>query len=284
LPPATPPPAQKIKKDRPVQLNGETKIYPIVGHPIAQVRSPQFLTEIFTRRGINAIVPPLDVLPENIMTVLENFRLMENVGGIVVTLPHKIDALKACDILSERAKFAGSVNVIHKDEQGRYVADNVDGLGYMDGVKELGFDITDKQALLVGVGGAGSAVAYEILARGAAHLKIAELNTERRDATIAALDEQFPGKVSVGSDDPTGMDFIANVTPCGMREGDPFPADPSKMNAAQFVADSITKPAVTPMLEAARALGCNTMTGAGMFNAEAERLVDFLLGKGLPTQ
>ncbi len=267
-----------------MQLSGETKLYPIIGHPIAQVRSPKFLTEIFESRGVNAIVPPLHVLPENVLSVLESFRKMENVGGIVVTLPHKIDALQACDVVSARAKFAGSVNVIHKSEDDKYIADNVDGLGYMDGVKELGFDIEGKDALLVGVGGAGSAVAYEILARGAAHLKIAELNTERRDATIAALDAKFPGKVSIGSNDPSGVDFIANVTPCGMREGDPFPADPAKMNADQFVADSITKPAVTPMLEAARALGCKTMTGAGMFNAEAERLVDFLLGKGLPTQ
>lgn len=267
-----------------MQLNGETKIYPIVGHPIAQVRSPEFLTEIFARRGVNAIVPPLHILPQNILPALEAFRRMENVGGIVVTLPHKIDALAACDIVSERAKFAGSVNVIHKGDDGTYLADNVDGIGYMDGVRELGFDIAGKRALLVGVGGAGSAVAYEILARGAKHLKIAELNTDRRDATIAALEAQFPGRVGIGSNDPTGVDFIANVTPCGMREGDPFPADPARMNAGQFVADSITKPAVTPMLEAARSLGCDTMTGAGMFNAEAERLVDFLLGQGLPAQ
>lgn len=267
-----------------MQLNGETTLYPIVGHPIAQVRSPHFLTGIFARRGINAIVPPLHILPQNITETLLGFRKMENVGGIVITLPHKIDALAVCDVVSERARFAGSVNVIHKTEDGRYIADNVDGLGYMDGVQELGFEIAGKQALLVGVGGAGSAVAYEILARGAAHLKIAELNEARRDATIAALEAKFPGKVSIGSDDPTGMDFIANVTPCGMRDADPYPADPAKMNAAQFVADSITKPAVTPMLQAARALGCNTMTGAGMFNAEAERLVDFLLGQGLPEQ
>ncbi|WP_095588152.1 shikimate dehydrogenase family protein [Actibacterium ureilyticum] len=267
-----------------MQLSGETTLYPIVGHPIAQVRSPRFLTEIFDRRGINAIVPPVNVRPENIHSTLDAFRKMENVGGIVVTLPHKIDALQSCDVVSERAKFVGSVNVIHKDADGRYIADNVDGLGYMDGVKALGFDVADKRALLVGVGGAGSAVAYEILARGAAHLKIAEIDTARRDATIAALDARYPGKVGIGSDDPTGVDFIANVTPCGMREGDPFPADPTKMNADQFVADSITKPAVTPMLQAARNLGCRTMAGAGMFDAEAERLVDFLLGEGLPAQ
>lgn len=267
-----------------MQLDGETRIYPIIGDPIAQVRSPKFLTGIFARRGINAIVPPLHIRPENIPAAMAGFRGMENLGGVVVTIPHKIAAIDYCDEVSDRARFVGSVNVIHKTADQRWIGDNVDGIGYMDGVQALGFDVAGKRALLVGVGGAGSAVAFEILSRGAAHLKIADLDAVRRDAVIAALDERFPGKVGIGSDDPTGVDFIANVTPCGMHAGDPFPADPARMHKAQFVADSITRPEVTPMLEAARALGCGTMTGAGMFNAEAERLVDFLLGQGLPAQ
>jgi len=265
-----------------LQLNGETLIFPIIGDPIGQVRSPIFLTDILQTRGINAIVPPLHIRPDGFSKAMGAFRDMQNLRGVVVTIPHKIPALDFCDVLSDRARFVGSVNVIHKDAEGTLIGDNVDGIGYMDGVEALGFDIAGKRALLVGVGGAGSAVAFEILQRGAAHLQIADLSVERRDATISGLNERFPGKVSIGSDDPTGVDFVANVTPCGMRVDDPFPANPSKMHAGQFVADSITRPEVTPMLEAARARGCKTMTGAGMFNAEAERLVDFLLGQGLP--
>ncbi len=265
-----------------LQLDGETLLYPIIGDPIAQVRSPQYLTGIFAARGINAIVPPLHIYRADIPGAMAAFRAMQNLRGIVITIPHKIAAIEFCDVVSERARFVGSVNVIHKDAEGRFIGENVDGLGYMDGVEKLGFDIAGKSALLVGVGGAGSAVAFEILDRGAAHLRIADLDEIRRDAVVAGLNERFAGRVSVGSNDPTGMDFIANVTPCGMREGDPFPADPARMHPGQFVADSITRPEVTPMLLAAREKGCRTMTGAGMFNAEAERLVDFLMGRGLP--
>ncbi|MBT9385660.1 shikimate dehydrogenase [Pseudooceanicola sp. CBS1P-1] len=265
-----------------MQLDGETILFPIIGDPIAQVRSPRYLTEILAARGVNAIVPPVHVHRDHVAATLESFRHLQNLRGVVVTIPHKIASIECCDVVSERARFVGSVNVIHKDAEGRLIGDNVDGYGYLDGIRALGFEVKDKCALLVGAGGAGSAVAYEILDRGAAHLSIADLDATRRDRIIAALDARFPGRVGPGSDDPTGMDLVANVTPCGMRAGDPFPADPAKMHAGQFVADAITRPEVSPMVAAARALGCKTMTGAGMFNAEAERLVDFLLGQGLP--
>ena len=267
-----------------MKLNGETRLYPIIGDPIAQVRSPQYLSAILAARGENAIVPPMHLHPDDVAAAMQTFRQIRNLGGLLVTIPHKIAALAHCDAVSERATFIGSVNVIHKTADGRLIGDNVDGLGYLDGIEKRGFSVDGKRALLVGVGGAGSAVAYEILARGASHLEIADLAIERRDAVIAALQARFPGRVSAGSDDPSGVDLVANVSPCGMRESDPYPADPSLMNKNQFVADSITRPEVTPMLIAARELGCNTMTGAGMFDAEAERLVDFLLGQGLPDQ
>lgn len=265
-----------------MQIDGETILFPIIGDPIGQVRSPKYLSEILASRGINAIVPPIHVERDGVPAFMAAFRAMHNVRGIVVTIPHKIVSLDVCDEVSERARFVGSVNVIRKEPGGRLVGDNLDGIGYVDGIEALGFSVTGKRALLVGAGGAGAAVAYEILDRGAAHLALADLDSARRDSVIAKLDGRFPGKVGIGSDDPTGFDLVANVTPCGMREGDPFPADPARMHARQFVADAITRPEVSPMVAAARKLNCATMTGAGMFNAEAERIVDYLLGQETP--
>ncbi|APZ53607.1 shikimate dehydrogenase family protein [Salipiger abyssi] len=266
-----------------MQLDGETILFPVIGDPIAQVRSPRFLSEILATRGVNALVPPLHIHAEHMTAAMESFRHMQNVRGLVITIPHKMASLAFCDVVSDRARFVGSVNVIHKDSEGRFIGDNVDGIGYLDGIKALGFEPAGKTALLIGAGGAGSAVAFEILDRGAAHLTISDLDETRLSRIVSALDEKFPGRVAAGSNDPTGMDLVANVTPCGMREGDPFPSDPALMSPETFVADAITRPEVSPMVAAARAKGCNTMTGAGMFNAEAERLVDFLLGEGLPS-
>ncbi|TYL48839.1 shikimate dehydrogenase family protein [Marinomonas sp. IMCC 4694] len=258
-------------------ITGDTRLFPILGDPIAQVRSPEFLTRILQRRQENGIVTPMHVAPEHFTQVMESLRYTQNVHGIVITIPHKIPALAACDSTSERAQFIGSVNIIRKQNDGLLYGDNVDGIGYLDGVKKEGFEVSNTRALLIGAGGAGSAVAFEILQRGAAYLAIFDLDQQRLHSLIERLNMRFPNRAGVGNQDPTGFDFIANVTPVGMRPNDPYPVDIHKLHSGQFVADAITKPEVSPMIEHARSLGCCTMVGAGMFNAEAEILVEFML-------
>ena len=260
-----------------VTLTGETRLYYIVGDPVAQVKSPPALTAILVARGANALVVPAHVTPEDLDLFMKAARATQNVDGIVVTVPHKLAALAHCDEATERARFAGSANVLRRGGDGRWRGDNTDGRGYLDGIAACGFAVAGKTALLVGAGGAGAAIAYEILARGAAHLKIHDIDAARRDRIVARLAERFPGRVAIGSPDPTGVDLVANATPLGMRAGDPLPVDASRLDGAQFVADVITKPEISPLLVAARALGCATMPGAGLFDAQAQLLVDRML-------
>ena len=84
--------------------------------------------------------------------------------------------------------------------------------------------------------------------------------------------------VAHGSDDPSGFDIVVNATPAGMKTGDPFPLDVVKLTASMFVGCVITAPAITPLIAAARAKGCGTVTGTDMFNQVRSLMVDFLLG------
>jgi len=262
-----------------VQLNGETRIFPIIGDPIGQVKSPALLTEEMVRRGINALVVPVHVDADGLSAFIVGAKQAQNIGGMIVTVPHKPAARDHCDHLTDRARHAGSVNVLVRQEDGTWLGDNTDGLGYVGGIRALGQEVSGNRALLVGVGGAGAAVAYELLAQGVSHLAIHELNDERRKSVISRLNTAFPGKVSAGSADPTGFALVCNATPVGMRDGDPTPVDVEKLTGREFVADSITKPAITPLLTAAMAKGCSTMPGLGMFHAQAGILVDFLATK-----
>lgn len=263
-----------------LQLDGETRVFLIVGDPIAQVKSPSGLSAILAARGVNALVIPAHVVPADLAGFLAGVRRMRNLDGIVATVPHKAAALGWCDIATERGAVAGAVNVLRRQPDGRWWGDNTDGQGYLDGIAAEGFKPEGRRALLVGAGGAGSAIAYEILARGAAHLAVHDVDIARRDALLARLAARFPGKAGIGGRDPRGFDLIANATPLGMQAEDPLPIEVEHLGAGQFVAEAVTKPEVTPLLVAARAAGCGTMTGAGMFGAQAELLVDMLLAGG----
>jgi shikimate dehydrogenase len=263
----------------PLGLSGDTRVYPIIGDPIGQVKSPAALTAIFSTRGENAIVVPFHVVANDATAVVLTLLRVRNIGGVLVTLPHKVAALGECATATERARFIGATNVMRRSGAGWH-GDNTDGCGYADGLAKAGFDIAGKSALLVGCGGAGSAIAFELLRRGAARLALHDVDAQRRDRLIARLAERFPGKVMTGSRDPRSFDLVANATPMGMKASDPMPVEAGLLEPRQFVACAITRPRVSPIVAAARQRGCPTMTGDGMFDAQAERLVDFLLAKG----
>lgn len=259
-----------------ITLNGETRVFPIVGDPIAQVKSPGLLSVRLAAMGENAVVVPAHVTPADFDRFMAGLDVMRNVTGLVITVPHKQAARNYCAKVTRRVHFAGSVNVMRRTGAG-WIGDNTDGMGYVDGILAAGGAVDGKRVLLVGAGGAGSAIAYEFLARGADHLAIHDIDHMRRDALIARLDEAFAGKVSAGSPDPSGFEVIANATPLGMRPEDPLPVDVDKMQARQFAACPITKPERSPFIEAAAAKGCRTMPGLGMFTAQEGLLVDALL-------
>lgn len=256
--------------------DGQTQVVFIIGDPVAQVKSPAFLTANFRARDVNAVVVPGHVAPGGVDDFLSGVRVTQNMPGVIFTVPHKQAALEFCDHLTDRARFAGSVNVARRTARG-WIGDNTDGMGFVGGIAAAGGAVAGKRVLLVGAGGAGSAIAYEFLARGAAHLAIHDIDEARLGALIDRLGPAFPGRLSIGSDDPAGYDIVGNATPLGMRADDRFPVDVGALTPGQFAACVITKPEVSSFIAAARDKGCRTMTGTAMFEAQEGLLIDALL-------
>jgi len=171
----------------------------------------------------------------------------------------------------------GAVNTIRRNADGSWHGDMFDGLGYVKAIESKGFDLKGKKALLVGAGGAGSAVAHSLVLAGVNELAIHDESTERRESLIKRLNSLNMGRVYSGSGDPTGVDVAINATPLGMREGDPSPIDVSAITPQMFIGCVITAPAVSPLIAAARSKGCPTVTGADMFAQVRELMVQFLL-------
>ena len=139
---------------------------------------------------------------------------------------------------------------------------------FVAGIRAGGCDPAGRRALLVGAGGAGSAIALALLQAGVAELAIHDQDKARRDALIARLRRRGGGAtVRNGSDDPAGCTLVVNATPAGMRADDPYPLKVAGLAPGMFVGDVITAPAVTPLLEAARRQGCPTRTGGDMYDA-----------------
>jgi shikimate dehydrogenase len=259
------------------KLSGATRVHIIVGDPIAQVKSPFGMTQAFELNGKDAICIPAQVPPKDLKQWFEGISLARNVEGIIVTIPHKFDCHALCATHSPRADFLGAVNTIRRNADGSWHGDMFDGLGYVKAIESKGFDLQNKKALLVGAGGAGSAIAHAMVLAGVSELAIHDENTERRESLIQRLNTLKLGHVKAGSPNPTGCDVAINATPMGMRVGDSSPIEIDAITSNMFIGCVITAPAITPVIAAARAKGCNTSTGADMFVQVRELMLQFLL-------
>jgi shikimate dehydrogenase len=265
--------------------DGSTRLSIIVGDPIAQVKAPHTLTAKFAAAGHNGILVPVHIAPKDLADVVGSMSKAQNLDSIVVTVPHKFACFALCKTATARATFLGAVNLMRRNADGGWHGEMIDGPGFIGAVRANGGEPKAKRVLLIGAGGAGSAIALEMVEAGVRALAIHDADTERRDALIAKLNAR-PGahqsaNVVVGSTDPAGFDIIANATPAGMNANDPYPVDVTKFSASMFVGCVITSPPTSPMVEAARKIGCKTSVGLDMVKAELDMMVEFLVPKAV---
>lgn len=264
--------------NRPLEtLDGSTRLYLILGDPIAQVKSPHGVTRALQQHGHNALLAPAHVTPSDLDSFIKGVSCAGNLDGLIITVPHKLASYPHCDSTSERATFLGSVNVMRREPSGGWHGDQVDGLAYVAAMRSRGLEPSGRRALLAGAGGAGSAIAEALVQAGVASLAIHDDDAERRDRLIERLAPLALCPVSSGSDDPQGFDLVINATPCGMRPGDPLPFNAERLSADTIVGDVITSPEVTPWIAAARKRQCDTVLGVEMFACVRDLMVDFLL-------
>ncbi|MDA9430762.1 shikimate dehydrogenase family protein [Bradyrhizobium sp. CCBAU 51627] len=258
--------------------SGASRLYVIVGDPIAQVRSPAGVSTEFAARGHDGILVPVQVATADLPNFLSVAARLKNLDGIVVTIPHKFVCYQACASATDRAHLLRTVNLMRRRADGSWHGDMVDGLGFVGAAREKGIDPRGMRALLIGAGGAGSAIGLALVEAGVNELAIHDSASERRDALIDRLNGLGKVPVRAGTIDPAGFDFVANATPAGMVDGDPLPVDVTRLAPSAYCGCVITKPEIPPFIAEARKLGCVTATGTDMYRQHQSIMVDFLLG------
>jgi shikimate dehydrogenase len=259
-------------------VNGATRLFGILGDPIGQVKSPEEITKRFRARGTNALCLPIHARPDDFDAVLRGLKATANYDGFILTVPHKVRAMPYVDTLLPRAIRVGAVNVVRRERNGAWIGDMYDGLGLVGAVRQTGFDPKGKRAMVLGAGGAGSAIADAIAEAGASAVTVFDLDHGKADALVNRLAKAHGNcQITTGPATAEQRDLIVNATPTGMAPGDGMPAPFGPFDPNLVVADVVTKPDITPLIAHARRCGCRTSTGAQMFNAQGDMIASFLI-------
>jgi shikimate dehydrogenase len=256
-------------------IDGATRLMAIVGDPVAQVRSPVAWCGLFRRNAINAVCVPMHVRAADLDAYFAGLRTMGNLFGLIITIPHKVAAVRYVDGFSERARLAGSVNLIRMDPDGRRTGDIVDGVGFVRALEAAGRSVAAKRALVVGAGGVGTAIAFAIATAGAATVDISDLDVARAAGLSRRLADYGIGSQVVAARG-AGYDLAVNASPLGMRAGDPLAIDLGGVTEATIVADVVNVAHMTPILLAAQALGCHVQRGVEMMEHQVAPTAEFL--------
>jgi len=258
---------------------GRTRLYPLFGDPIIYVRSPEFFTRGMIARGQDAMCIPMEVSDHALDPFMKGISVVPNVDGLLITMPHKFNAFTYCATGSETSKRLNVVSVMRRNADGSWHGDMLDGDAFVKAQIDHGAKPGGAKALLLGAGGAGSAIAISLLQAGVRELIIHDVSAERVDRLLETIADLAGGRARAGDADPTGCDMVCNATPMGMDGKDPLPVDASLLRPTMFVGDVIAGHDETPLLRAAREAGCGTANGDHMVEAVQTIMLDFMLNR-----
>ncbi|ASY60513.1 MULTISPECIES: shikimate dehydrogenase family protein [Sinorhizobium] len=258
------------------EITGKTVFIPLIGHPVEQVKSPGPVNAWFSDNDVGAVLIPVDIFPEKVAAFLDAIRGTPNCPGVSVTMPHKQAACAGVDDLTDRARRAGAVNIIRRRPDGTLLGDMVDGDAMVAALAKNGVTVTGKTALVVGAGGAGTAIIYALAEAGAATIVVIERDRAKADRLTGQLRRDYP-ELHAHDVLPDGIDvdIAVNASPAGMNPADPYPFPLERLTRAEIIADAVTKPPVTPWLEEARRRGIAIQAGAEMTLAQLPTQIAF---------
>ena len=267
-------------------ISGTTELIAHLGYPTHTFKSPLIYNPWFARSGIDAVVVPMGVRPEDYPALFRSVFTLTNIRGALVTMPHKVTTMELVDRISPVAEIAGATNAVVRRADGSLYADQFDGAGFVRGVLRKGFDPAGKRALVIGNGGVGSPIAASLAGLGLAGIGLFDPNAAASEALAHRIEKHYPDvDLAVGSKDPEGFDLIVNATPIGMRDGDPLPVDVDRITPGSYVGDVVLKAEITPFLRAARDKGCPIAVGTDMLFEMIPAVLEFFgYGTATPDQ
>lgn len=218
--------------------------------------------------------------PDALPTLLSAAKVI-GFSGLNITFPCKQAIVPLLDELSDEVRAIGAVNtVLFRD--GRLIGHNTDLSGWRRGFVNSLPNANLSRVVLLGAGGAGSAIAHAVLRLGAESLVLFDVDANRAEEFAARLNKQYAGqRVSAVSDIAKGMQGatgLIHATPTGMDKLPGLPLPAQLLRPDLWVSEVVYFPLETALLKAARQIGCAVSDGGGMAIGQAVDAFEIFTG------
>jgi shikimate dehydrogenase len=257
-------------------IDGASRVYGLLGQPVAHSLSPAMHNAAFRELGLNAVYVAFPVV--DLAKAVAGLRGLP-IDGVSVTIPFKEEIIILLDEVDSQAARIGAVNtVVNRD--GRLVGYNTDWQGALKALEEK-TEITGKRFLILGAGGAAKAIAFGIQEK---HGQVAVTDLDMAKALALSRKlwvevvaptylEQYPAEV------------LINATPVGMElQGGDIPLDPELLSRFGLVMDIVYRPLETRLLREASSKGCQVIDGLQMLIHQGAAQFELWTGQPAPRE
>ncbi|SHJ63784.1 shikimate dehydrogenase [Tepidibacter formicigenes] len=255
-------------------IDGKTKLICLLGHPVGHSFSPNIHNFLFKKYNLNYKYMCFDVNPEKLEDSVSGIKALK-IFGANITVPHKVNILKYLDEISFNAKLIGAVNTI-KNENGKLVGYNTDGIGFVNSILEKGYKIKGKNIMILGAGGGARSIAVEIANSRAKSIEIRNRSLEKANNICGLIKDNFDietntGDLNIGQKDLESIDILINTTSLGMNPNinSSVIDENIKINNDMLVCDIVYNPRETKFLKWAKYNNLETLGGIDMLINQA---------------
>jgi shikimate dehydrogenase len=243
----------------------------VIGSPIAHSKSPQLHTHWLKSYGLPGHYIPMDVATDDLADVI---RMLPKMGfvGVNITVPHKERVMEIADLVTDRAILIGAANTLIFRKDGKIHADNTDGLGFIQNLRQSAPNWNPKAgpAAVLGAGGAARAVIASLLEVGVPEILISNRTRVRAEA----LQSEFGKRLRVFDWVQAGNMLedaatVVNTTSLGMLGKPQLRVPLDGLQKGALVTDLVYAPLKTQLLIEADRMGCQAVDGLGMLLHQA---------------
>lgn len=277
------------------EITGHTVLTGLLGSPVAHSISPMMHNESFRRLNLDYVYLCFDVGTDSLKTAVEGLKTL-GVRGFNCTMPDKNLMCELADKLSPAAQMIGAVNTV-LNENGILTGYNTDGMGYMQAVKDAGYDIIGKKMTLLGAGGAATAVCVQAALDGVKEINVFSIRDkffDRAKKLVDTINKETKCKAGLYDFEDESLlkksidesDILTNGTSVGMAPNTDacIIKDKSFLHEGLIVSDVIYNPRETKLLQMAKETGCDTFNGLYMLLYQGAEAFKIWTGKDMPVE
>ncbi len=277
------------------RISGHTELYCLIGSPVGHSLSPAMYNYSFARTGIDAVYLAFDLPQDKLKEGLDAIRTFR-VKGFNVTMPNKTAIMEHLDEVTPSAKLIGACNTVTVTEDGKLIGYNTDCIGFANNLRSHGITMQGKKVILMGTGGAATAICVQAALDGAAEVSIFNRRDEFFDngvQLVKRVSKAIPScKVTLADIENQELfsqtiqngDILINATKIGMKPSDGVSlVNPSLLRPELVVADTVYNPQETRLIKDARTAGCKAAIGGlGMLLWQGVAAFKLFTGQEMP--